>query len=86
MLCKSGSQGEARSAAATIKLVDALIKANKDFELIIMPNRNHGFGNDPYFMRRRWDFFVKHLLGVNPPEGYQIGGETGQPGTRPPSN
>ena len=35
---------------ATIKLVDALVKANKDFEFLIMPNRPHGFGNDPYFV------------------------------------
>jgi dipeptidyl aminopeptidase/acylaminoacyl peptidase len=58
---------------ATIKLVDALVKANKDFDFLIMPNRPHGFGNDPYFVRRRWDYFVKHLLGVNPPTGFQIG-------------
>jgi dipeptidyl aminopeptidase/acylaminoacyl peptidase len=58
---------------ATIKLVDALVKANKDFEFLIMPNRPHGFGNDPYFVRRRWDYFVKNLLGVDPPSGFQIG-------------
>jgi dipeptidyl aminopeptidase/acylaminoacyl peptidase len=58
---------------ATIKLVDALVKANKDFEFLIMPNRPHGFGNDPYFVRRRWDYFVKNLLGVDPPLGFQIG-------------
>ena len=39
---------------ATIKLVDALVTANKDFDFLIMPNRMHGFGNDPYFVRRRW--------------------------------
>jgi hypothetical protein len=38
-----------------------------------MPNRPHGFGNDPYFVRRRWDYFVKNLLGVDPPLGFQIG-------------
>ncbi len=57
----------------TMALVDALIKANKDFELITMTNRRHGFGNEPYMMRRRWDFFVRNLLGVEPPKGYEIG-------------
>jgi dipeptidyl-peptidase 4 len=52
---------------STLLVVDALIKANKDFDLIIFPNRAHGFGNEPYMMRRRWDYFVKHLLGVEPP-------------------
>ena len=51
----------------TLLVVDALIKANKDFDLIILPNRNHGFGNEPYMVRRRWDYFVKNLLGVDPP-------------------
>jgi dipeptidyl-peptidase 4 len=58
---------------ATIKLVDALVKANKDFDFLIMPNRAHGFGNDPYFVRRRWDYFVRHLLGVEPPANFKIG-------------
>ena len=58
---------------ATIKLVDALVKSNKDFDFLIMPNRPHGFGNDPYFVRRRWDYFVKNLLGVDPPSDFQIG-------------
>ncbi len=58
---------------ATIKLVDALVKANKDFDFLIMPNRPHGFGNDPYFVRRRWDYFVKNLIGVDPPSNFKIG-------------
>ena len=37
----------------------------------VAPNRAHGL-NDPYFVRRRWDFFVRHLLGVEPPAGYEI--------------
>ncbi len=57
----------------TMALADALIKADKDFELIMMPNRRHGFGNEPFMMRRRWDFFVRHLLGAEPPQGYTIG-------------
>lgn len=51
----------------TLLLVDALIKANKDFDLLALPNRNHGFGNDPYMMRRRWDYFVRYLRGTEPP-------------------
>ncbi len=57
----------------TMLVVNALIDANKDFDLILMPNRGHGFGNEPYMMRRRWDYFVRHLLGAEPPEGYEIG-------------
>ena len=56
----------------TLLVVDALIAADKDFDLIMLPNRGHGFGNEPYMMRRRWDYFVQHLLGVEPPE-YTIG-------------
>lgn len=58
----------------TYLVVDALIKANKDFDLIVLPQQRHGFGSDNnYMMRRRWDYFVKHLLGAEPPKEYQIG-------------
>ena len=56
----------------TIRLIDVLIKANKDFNLLIVPNKNHFLGDHPYFVRKRWDFFVRHLLGVEPPEGYRV--------------
>ena len=56
----------------TLLVVDALIKANKDFDLLLLPNRGHGFGNEPYMVRRRWDYFVRHLLGAEPPEGYEL--------------
>ncbi|MGD8331637.1 MAG: DPP IV N-terminal domain-containing protein [Acidobacteriota bacterium] len=56
----------------TLLLVDALIAANQDFDLIIFPNRTHGFGNEPYMMRRRWDYFVRYLLGAEPPLEYQF--------------
>ncbi|GAB3011677.1 S9 family peptidase [Niabella terrae] len=56
-------------------LVDALIKANKDFDLLIFPNARHGYGADNnYMMRRRWDYFVRYLKGAEPPENYKIGG------------
>ena len=56
----------------TLLVVDALIKANKDFDLLLLPNRGHGFGNEPYMVRRRWDYFVRHLLGAEPPQGYEL--------------
>jgi len=58
--------------ASTLQLVDALIKANKDFDLLLMPGENHGAGRSRYFVRRRWDFFVRHVLGVEPPRGYKV--------------
>ncbi len=57
---------------STLLVVNELIKANKDFDLLLFPNRNHGFGNEPYMVRRRWDYFVKHLLGAEPPAEYQM--------------
>jgi dipeptidyl aminopeptidase/acylaminoacyl peptidase len=57
----------------TMLVVDALIKANKDFDLLLLPGRTHGFGNEPYMVRRRWDYFVKHLLGAEPPSEYRMG-------------
>ncbi len=52
--------------ASTMQVVDALIKANKDFDLIVIPGGGHGSGSAPYGERRRRDFFVRHLLGVEP--------------------
>jgi dipeptidyl-peptidase 4 len=58
----------------TYLVADALVKANKDFDLLIFPNARHGYGPDSqYMMRRRWDYFVKNLLGAEPPKEYQIG-------------
>jgi dipeptidyl aminopeptidase/acylaminoacyl peptidase len=62
----------------TLMIVDALVKANKDFDLLMLPNQNHGYGTAAnYMMRRRWDYFVRHLLGVEPPKEYQIGQPAG---------
>ena len=53
--------------ASTMQVVNALIKANKDFELIVFPGSDHGAGSSPYGERRKRDFFVRHLRGVEPP-------------------
>ena len=57
----------------TLLVVDALIKANKDFDLLIIPNAAHGYGEaSQYMTRRRWDYFVKNLAGNVPPHEYEM--------------
>jgi len=57
----------------TLLLVDALIKANKDFDLLLIPNVPHGYGPaSQYMTRRRWDYFVRYLAGATPPNQYQM--------------
>jgi dipeptidyl aminopeptidase/acylaminoacyl peptidase len=59
----------------TLLVVDALIKANKDFDLVLFPNSRHGFGVfSPYMMRKRWDYFVTHLQGKTPPKEFALRG------------
>jgi dipeptidyl aminopeptidase/acylaminoacyl peptidase len=52
---------------STMRFVDGLIKAGKDFELLVVPNGGHGMGGS-YGQRRMQDFFVRHLLGKEPPD------------------
>ena len=57
----------------TLLVVEALIKANKDFDLLIIPNVAHGYGDATQYMtRRRWDYFVKNLAGDVPPKEYEM--------------
>ena len=57
----------------TLLVVDALIKANKDFDLLMLPNQPHGYGPDANYMtRRRWDYFVRYLMGAEPPHEYEL--------------
>lgn len=57
--------------ASTMQVVDALIKANKDFELVVVPGAHHTMG-EVYGDHKRYDFFVKHLMGKNPPAWKEI--------------
>ncbi len=52
--------------SSTMQVVAALIKANKDFDFVVFPGADHGAGSSPYGERRRRDFFVRHLLNVEP--------------------
>lgn len=58
--------------SSTLLVVEALIEADKDFDLLVLPNTGHGFGNRRYFMKRRWDYFVENLKGVKPPADFQF--------------
>lgn len=52
--------------ASTMQVVNALVKADKDFDLLVLPGMGHGAAESPYGRRRRADFFVRHLLNVAP--------------------
>jgi dipeptidyl aminopeptidase/acylaminoacyl peptidase len=59
--------------SSTLLVVDALVKANKDFDLVLFPRARHGYGDAAnYMMRRRWDYFVEHLMGATPPKEFTI--------------
>ncbi|MCR8558090.1 S9 family peptidase [Mucilaginibacter sp. BJC16-A38] len=61
----------------SLLVIEALEKANKDYDLVVFPNMPHGYGQySPYMMRRRWDYFVKNLLGVEPPHEYALKAKT----------
>jgi dipeptidyl-peptidase 4 len=73
LLLAHGTMDDNVPPTNTELVVDALIKANKDFDELLIPNARHGYaaaGN--YMIRRRWDYFVRYLLGAEPPRGYEI--------------
>jgi Prolyl oligopeptidase family/Dipeptidyl peptidase IV (DPP IV) N-terminal region len=57
--------------ASTLQVVSALIKADKQFDFLVVPGENHGAARSgtyaPYGQRKQYDFFVEHLMGVAPP-------------------
>ena len=56
----------------TFRIVEALQLANKNFDLLILPNYGHGTAANPYACRRAWDYFVRHLQGIEPPKEFQL--------------
>jgi dipeptidyl aminopeptidase/acylaminoacyl peptidase len=73
LLLVHGSTDDNVPPSNTFLVVDALIKANRDFDEIIIPNARHGYASAAnYIMRRRWDYFVHYLLGATPPTEYEI--------------
>jgi dipeptidyl aminopeptidase/acylaminoacyl peptidase len=74
LLLAHGGIDENVNPSATFKLAENLIKAGKDFDLFIWPSRNHSFGRPPgdYFTKKRWDYFIEHLMGDKPIRHYQL--------------
>jgi dipeptidyl-peptidase 4 len=72
LLLMHGDMDDNVSPSLTLKMVDGLVKANKDFDLLIIPNGNHHIFLSPYFIRRQWDYFVRNLMGAEPPSTYEI--------------
>lgn len=68
----------------TMRFVDALMKADKNFDMLLVPNMFHGESGEHalYLVRKRWDYFVQYLLGVRPPQDFKIR-EDRVPPTRP---
>ena len=52
--------------ASSVQVIDALVKADKDFEQLMMPGVGHGAAGHPYAKRRQADFFVRHLWNREP--------------------
>ena len=55
-----------------MQVVNALIEAGKDFDFMVVPGANHGSGGS-FGVRKRNDFFVRHILGVEPPDWNRMG-------------
>ncbi len=72
LLLAHGEMDDNVHPANTLRLADALIKANKQFDMLIMPNVNHGIAGTPYFRRITQNYFLKHLMGAQLPSDSDI--------------
>jgi dipeptidyl aminopeptidase/acylaminoacyl peptidase len=72
LLLSHGTMDDNVPPYLTLRLVDALIEANKDFDLVLLPNQHHPYMGQSgrYMTRRRWDYFVRYLLQAEPPHEY----------------
>jgi len=74
LLITHGGIDENVNPSATFKLAEALIKADKEFDMLILPSQHHGYGGvyADYFTKKRWNYFVEHLLGEKPIWDFQL--------------
>ncbi|SDD11326.1 S9 family peptidase [Niabella drilacis] len=68
LLIVHGGIDENVNPSATFKLAEALVKADKDFDMLILPSQHHGYVGkyNDYFTKKKWNYFVEHLLGLKP--------------------
>ncbi len=66
LLIVHGAMDDNVAPSQSLRLVDALIRSDKDFDFLTLPRCNHNVPADPYFVQRRTDYFVEHLLGKKP--------------------
>jgi dipeptidyl aminopeptidase/acylaminoacyl peptidase len=68
LLITHGGIDENVNPSATFKLAEALIKADKEFDMLILPSQHHGYTGiyNDYFTKKLWNYFVEHLLGAKP--------------------
>lgn len=57
----------------TMQMANAFMEANKDFDLLIVPNETHYLYNHKFFTLKRWNYFIEHLMGVDPVWDYKLG-------------
>jgi dipeptidyl aminopeptidase/acylaminoacyl peptidase len=68
LLITHGGIDENVNPSATFKLAEALVRANKEFDMLIFPSQRHGYVGhvNTYFTKKKWNYFVEHLLGAKP--------------------
>jgi dipeptidyl-peptidase-4 len=71
LLIMLGDMDENVPPSSILQFIDALVAADKDFDMLYLPGRDHQFAEEGYVVRRLWDYFVRNLKGVEPPQ-YRI--------------
>lgn len=68
LLLVHGGLDDNVNPSATFKMAEALVKADKEFDLLILPSQRHGYRGETsrYFTKKRWNYFVEHLAGKEP--------------------
>lgn len=66
LMIVSGTLDENVPSHQAFRLVDALTRANKPYDLLFLPNRTHARAGEGYTIKRTWDYFIEHLIGGDP--------------------